>query len=272
MNEIIKVFAGTSIGKRKYQQDCFVCGNIVSSHMPASCFHHKEYNGEELPMLFAVCDGMGGMDGGEIASSTCAELLYSEFINNYNEKADPEIFLKNTIDLIDKSIITRLSEMNMVGGTTIAVLLLYKGEFYFMNIGDSRAFLCKGCDSIEEISLPHNLAQYRMEQGLFPSEEDKKILLHSLGDGNSRVSASEIVHLYKGIFAPGDALILSSDGITDSISLRRLLGAAAKRKLEKAGQRLVEMAATADNADNSTLIIIKNVKERKLWNRRKKIW
>lgn len=268
MNEMIKVFAGTSIGKREYQQDCFICGDIVSSDMPASCFHHKEYDGEK-PILFAVFDGMGGMDGGEVASSTGAKLLYSQFENSYTEDTDPEKFLRNTIDLIDKSITTRLSDMNMFGGTTISALLLHKGEFYFMNIGDSRAFLCKGCDSIEEISRPHNLAQYRMEQGLIPSEEDKKILLYSLGDPNARANASVIAHMYKGTFVPGDALVLSSDGITDSISLRRILGAAAKSKPEKAGQRLIQRAAAAENADNSTLIIIKNVKERKLWNRKK---
>lgn len=244
---MIEIFAGTTIGKRHQQQDCFVVDNIVPEIMPDEFFgYYEKYDAG--PVLVGVFDGLGGEEGGNIASCRAAKLLYTEFYKCYNEKVETEFdeLLINTTDKIHKTITEEFYNAGLKGGTTLTAAVIFEDKLYFINVGDSPAFRCqRKTDNIEEISVRHNCGY------------DRNMLQHCIGTCDPTEQISEVANVITLPFEKGDAIVLCSDGITNTISEGKLLRAAYSRDILKKGRKLVKKAGEAEKADNSTIVIVR---------------
>lgn len=255
---MIEIFSGTTIGKREQQQDCFLVDHTISYVMPDHGFTFQVKH-DEGPLLIGLFDGLGGEMFGNIASARAAELLYSEFSKWYDEKKETnfEEFLRNATDAAHETITQEFDSAGVKGGTTLTAAVIFRDELYFINVGDSPAFLCRGKDSIEEISLRQNCAGYLKSIGRPYSKRDESILLHCIGNDTIKTGISRIAHTITLPFRKGDCLILCSDGITNTVKERELLNSSNKRDMIKTGRKLVKKAGDAPNSDNSTIIIVR---------------
>ncbi|GHV24124.1 phosphatase [Clostridia bacterium] len=169
-----------------------------------------------------VCDGMGGANGGEIASSMAAlhiseylkkHLTYDFQIKDIKDRLT-DCFHETNEYIHDKS----LNDENLLGMGTTAVLALHENDtLYVVNVGDSRAYrLCR--DSITQLTTDHSIVQEMVDNGEITKEEarshpQKNIITRVLGTNKTVESDFFQYETHKE-----DAILLCTDGLTNLVT------------------------------------------------------
>ena len=243
----MKVFAKSDIGKaREMNQDSY----YVS--MPS-----------ENTGLFIVADGMGGYNGGEIASRLAIISAKNYIENNFSKiehtKEELQKLIKNAIEYANMVVYEKSKEdQELEGmGTTIEVVLAYNDRVYIGHIGDSRIYRIRK-NIIRKLTVDDSYVQKLVKDGTITKEEaevhpKKNMLLKALGC-NAFVEPDVAV---KG-FLKEDILLISSDGLTNMVKQEDIFQIATGN-IEKAPQRLVDLANENGGMDNITVVIIKNI-------------
>lgn len=211
-------FAITDIGiKRQKNQDSMVSMEALTEKGPV--------------YLAAVCDGMGGLDQGEVASSIMAEELEDWFQNRLAALIYPENdnvpfsdrlvdSLFKTVKSADKKIYEFSQKGNLRCGTTVTALLLYNGNYYIMNVGDSRVYIYR--KHLTQLTKDQTKAQQMVDRGEMTEKEaenssESSVLLQCVGMNR------EIVPEFKSnLLLNGDLFILCSDGFRHKITNKEI--------------------------------------------------
>ena len=245
----------TNIGKRKTQQDAA----IVSTN-------DREENAEVQKTLAVLCDGMGGMEGGEKASNLCVNTIHKDF---YDGKKIPDItqFLFDEIDKMDIEVADLCSDEGkpLKAGTTLVAVVIENNKLYWASVGDSRLYIIRD-EEILQITKDHN---YLME--LMEMVEQKRITLEEALDDDDKealvsyigIGGIKYVDYNKNAFEllPGDCLIMCSDGLyraLDNEAIKQIV-MASDGDMPETAKYLVEEAMKLGNKyqDNTTVITIK---------------
>jgi PPM family protein phosphatase len=199
--------------------------------------------------LFAVADGMGGHQGGEVASKLALDTL--------RNATDGEALARAVQDA-NRAVFEQAGrDPGLAGmGTTLTAFLADGDTLRLAHVGDSRAYLLRDGD-LQRITTDHTVVEGLVEKGeLTPQEASihpqRSILTRAIGvEGEVKVDQASIDLL------PGDRLLLCSDGLTGMID-----EAETKRILEEhadpqaAADALVEAANEAGGQDNITAVVI----------------
>jgi len=213
--------------------------------------------------LFIVADGMGGHQGGEIASQLCVEKV-TEHVRTSLDKNEPDsIILQQSIQIANQAIHEMASrEAQLEGmGTTATILKITDHEATILQVGDSRAYLWNA-EGIWQISKDHSLVQEKLRAGLITreqmkSDEMKNVITRSVGyEPNVRGE------VFKVEIRPGDGFLLCSDGLSgpveDQIMHEILMDVESRgRPLSEATERLVHAANSNGGDDNVTVVLVK---------------
>lgn len=213
--------------------------------------------------LFILADGMGGYKGGEIASNLAIKCTRNYIENNFKDTPKDR---ENLIQLVASS----MEYANMIVyekskedkefegmGTTLEVCLIYNNKIYIGHIGDSRIYRIRK-DFMRKLTTDHSYVQKLVKDGTITKEEaevhpKKNMLLKALGC-NAFVEPDVSV---KG-FLKDDILLISSDGLTNMVKQEDIFQIATGN-IEKAPQRLIDLANQYGGMDNITVIIIKSI-------------
>lgn len=176
--------------------------------------------------LLVVCDGMGGVDKGEVASKYVTENLV-EWFNNFDFSngipGNIHQILKSVIGVINY----KLNEYSYHSGTTLTAALIGDDQTYFVNIGDSRAYRIKDqelCQVTTDDSMVWD-QYYKNGTGVYTKDELRFIRRNNIITdclGNDSLGKIHIHRLDNDAY---DALLLLTDGVTDIVSdekIRRL--------------------------------------------------
>ena len=213
--------------------------------------------------LFILADGMGGYKGGEIASNLAIKCTKNYVENNFKDTPKDR---ENLIQLVASSmeyanmIVYEKSKENKEFegmGTTLEVCLIYNNKIYIGHIGDSRIYRIRK-DFMRKLTTDHSYVQKLVKDGTITKEEaevhpKKNMLLKALGC-NAFVEPDVSV---KG-FLKDDILLISSDGLTNMVKQEDIFQIATGN-IEKAPQRLIDLANQHGGMDNITVIIIKSI-------------
>jgi serine/threonine protein phosphatase PrpC len=198
----------------------------------------------ERGALFVVCDGIGTLSAGQDAS----DLAVGAFTEAYYEAPleNPEQMLRRAAAQANDALLSARSnyESGARLGTTLVSALIRGTQFYVLNVGDSRAYICRDGD-LRQVSRDHSPA-YGHSAG------DRRVS-HALGT-RPQVTADVFG---PNPLAPGDDLLLCSDGLTTSLpepTIRRVIG---HSKPAEAAALLVERAKTAGAHDNVTVLLVR---------------
>ena len=189
----------------------------------------KVVNSPRGKIVFAlVCDGMGGLEQGELASKEVVVAFNNWFPTQFAQMVAENSFSQENVydqwqDLIEV-MNSRLSEyadnQGMMMGTTLSVLLVYKGDYFICHVGDSRIYQID--QSVNRLTLDHTLVAQEVEMGRLTEEEAlvdprRSILLQCVG-------ASGVIEpqYEKGTITGGVTFLLASDGFTHMISEEEL--------------------------------------------------
>jgi serine/threonine protein phosphatase PrpC len=206
------------------------------------------------PPLFAVADGMGGAQAGEVASRLAAAAF-----REYHEadRLAPNERLQAIIQEANRRIYERArADSDASGmGTTLTAALLTGGRLTVGHVGDSRAYRIRNGE-LEQLTEDHSLVGDLMRSGrLTPEEADahpqRSVITRALGT-DPEVSVDTITVDTE----PGDLFLLCSDGLTTMVTdedILRILSAAPT--LDAAARELVRAANSSGGEDNVTVVI-----------------
>lgn len=243
----MRVFANTDVGKARDMNEDFY---YISAPQDAIG-------------LYILADGMGGYNGGEIASRLATNAIRSYINSNFQEtnleeKANIQKLISNAIEYANMVVYERSKEDNTLEGmgTTIEVCLLYNNRVYIGHIGDSRIYRIRK-QIIRKITQDHSYVEKLVKDGTITREEaenhpKKNMLTKALGC-TSYVEPDITV---KG-FLKGDILVLCSDGLTNMIEEEELYHYIVN-DINHASRNLIERANELGGYDNITVVILYN--------------
>lgn len=208
-----------------------------------------------------VCDGMGGIHGGKIASSTAVDIVSQKIKKCYNssmEASSLENLLLSSIVTANCIIYDRgTADKSLEGmGTTIVAAIIKNKVACIAHVGDSRAYLIKN-DKIKLVTKDHSLVQEMLDMGEiteleFEHHPRKNIITRAMGvDEELDVEFDNIE------FDEGDTLILCSDGLSGSIDSKQLLEIYKKTDFNLLADKYIEIANDNGGMDNITAVIMK---------------
>jgi protein phosphatase len=203
------------------------------------------------PPVFAVADGMGGAQAGEVASRLAAESF--EAVQRGAES--PEAYLR-AIAKTANARIHRLAESDSTRsgmGTTLTAALVEDDEVGFAHVGDSRAYLFRDGE-LKLLTSDHSLVEELRRQGRLTDEQaedhpQRSIITRALGPERD-VDVDTMTYQAR----PGDVFLLCSDGLTTMVKEDRIASVLGESPLAHAVDRLVTEANEAGGRDNITVV------------------
>ena len=215
-------------------------------------------NCEDEYQLYAVCDGMGGTEGGEEAAF-CAVSALAERKKDYEKLAD-EVCLTEMLRDISERILDDAIARDQRSGTTIAMVLVAGSSVLVSNVGDSRIYRFRR-GILTQISEDHSKVQRMVAMGLISPEQarvdpNRHIISQYLGMSEG-VSISPFIDS-SGRLQEDDIFLLCSDGLTDMAGDREIEAILLEEK-EPAdmARKLVDAALRSGGRDNVTAMILK---------------
>ena len=210
--------------------------------------------------LYVVADGLGGHQGGEVASQLAIDAILSYFTQHppTSDVAPFENWLKRATFAANQAVLARQEDRTQAKkmGSTAVMALVLPGQAHLANVGDSRVYYMNEA-LIEQISVDHSLVERLVQIGQLTREEarthkNRNVLYNSLGD-----KAQIDVGLYHHQLQPGDRLLLCSDGLSGMITDEEILEISrVYNDPATACAKLVRAAKAAGGSDNITAIIV----------------
>jgi serine/threonine protein phosphatase PrpC len=204
------------------------------------------------PPLFAVADGMGGAQAGEVASQIAAEA----FEPGQRGDQPAEAWLRAMAEEANDRIHYLSQEDSTVSGmgTTLTAALLEGDEITLAHVGDSRAYLYRDGE-LKLLTSDHSLVEELRRQGRLTDEQaedhpQRSIITRALGP-ESEVEVDTMTYSAR----PGDVFLLCSDGLTTMIREDRIVAILEEAPdLDAAAAHLVRAANEAGGRDNITVV------------------
>ncbi|HSI88349.1 MAG TPA: PP2C family serine/threonine-protein phosphatase, partial [Pyrinomonadaceae bacterium] len=168
--------------------------------------------------VFAVADGVGGAQAGDVASQMAMEIL-GEAFTHYGDSAPPEEILRVAIERANQAVYQMASELPQLASmaTTIAAMHLKGDVATIAHVGDSRVYRVDSHGNIERETLDHSVVEEEVRAGRMTAEQAAN---HPSRNVISRAVGAEStveVDIKTIMAAPGSSFILCSDGVTRHI-------------------------------------------------------
>ncbi|HHY33427.1 MAG TPA: Stp1/IreP family PP2C-type Ser/Thr phosphatase [Firmicutes bacterium] len=205
--------------------------------------------------VFAVADGLGGHEAGEIASQMAIRML-KEF--KPPENGDPAGALAEALEGINRAVYKRsVADPSCEGmGTTLTVLLITGDTAYIGHVGDSRAYLVRD-GRLHRLTEDHSIVGELIRMGMLSEPEarahpQRNLLTRAIGtqpDVEIEVGYCKL--------GPGDRFLLCTDGLTGAVDDGEILRVmASAQDPRSAVDQLVELAMRGGGHDNITAVAV----------------
>ncbi|MBQ3266068.1 MAG: Stp1/IreP family PP2C-type Ser/Thr phosphatase [Ruminococcus sp.] len=207
-----------------------------------------------------ICDGMGGVNGGKIAS--CAAVNYiSEYISReYRDSMDDEALSQMLTSAVDGANLAvyklAMEDYELAGMGTTCDLVFVRGEIaHVVHVGDSRTYSIRD-GKILQITEDHSLVQELVRCGeLTPDQAmrhpNKNLITRALG-----VSHDVHIDYIEAEFCEGDTLLICSDGLSNFVSKADMVRTVQENRGALLIDTLVEIAKRHGGHDNITVTVI----------------
>ena len=241
----MRAFAKTDVGKQRETNEDYY---YISSP-------------EDEIQVFILADGMGGYNGGEVASKLATTTALSYIKTNFNniskERQDILNLVKSAMEYANMVVYEKAnSDKELEGmGTTLEVCLIYNNKAYVGHVGDSRTYRIRK-EFIRKLTHDHSYVQKLVKDGTITEEEarnhpKKNMLMKALGC----TPFVEPDVTAKG-FIKDDIILICSDGLSNMVKDEEIYEII-KKEGTLAAEKLVEKANANGGLDNVTAIVIR---------------
>ncbi len=213
--------------------------------------------------LFVVADGMGGHQGGEIASQIVVSEL-PKSIEKSTQKQDwnPTVCLAESIAQSNQSIYRKAQRNKSLQGMgTTTTALLFKDQLLTIGqVGDSRCYYLRP-GSIWLLTRDHSLVEEKLRAGLITREQARTDQMKNVITRSVGFEEDLDIDTYEMEAQPSDVYLICSDGLYGMIEDQEILSIVEKeyfqnRNLQKTADALVKAANDAGGEDNVTVLLI----------------
>ncbi len=209
-----------------------------------------------------VCDGMGGVNGGDRASSIAkgeiSESIKASFAEGMEEDEIRNVMLR-AIDAANQKIYKTAKEHpELTGmGTTVVLVILYDGKAYVAHVGDSRLYRYQNGD-LTQLTKDHSRVQDLVDRGMITQAEarvhpEKNMITRAVGIG-----PDVNVDFLTVAFDRGEKFLLCSDGLSNICTDEEIAQVLKTQEAEQAVETLIQLANMGGGHDNITVVITEN--------------
>jgi len=228
--------------------------DAMGSFIPASRKQARSHG-----YLFAVADGVGGMDLGEVASATAVSVVAKEFA-----KAQAGAMLTSLLPRLIQQANAAVHDCTLAPeyrgkrmATTLVTCALRYDQAAVSHVGDSRCYLVRG-GIARQITQDHTMVNEQRKMGLITASEvatseSRHVLIRSLGPEMFVAPDTTAIALQAG-----DVLVLCTDGLHDEMPEATIAEIVSQKKnIEEIARELVTRAVEIDGNDNATAQVIR---------------
>jgi len=208
-----------------------------------------------LDNLYVVCDGLGGHNAGEYASSIAAENFF-DFVEFSDSKMPLSIF-KEAITKTNKLVYEAGQEPAYQGmATTLVAVTVAGSTAYVVNVGDSRAYIINS-DDITQITWDHSYVAELVREGQISRDEAR---FHKKNNVITRAIGAEMSvrpDFFQVDLEDDEILMICTDGLYNMVSDMTIKSIVTSRNSLKAkAHRLIDLANEAGGKDNIAVVLI----------------
>jgi serine/threonine protein phosphatase PrpC len=217
--------------------------------------------------LFIVADGMGGHEGGEVASKLAVQIIAERLIQNvllrrFVEEDQPlgeavRAHLTEAINDANEQVYRLAQERANDMGCTLTMALVMDGKAYIANVGDSRTYIY-GQEGLRQITTDHSVVASLIAARMAEPEElythpERHVIYRALG-----TKSTVEVDIWEEGLVPGDTLLLCCDGLWESIRDEGIQDVLLTQfDPQAACDEMVRLANQAGGEDNISVILVK---------------
>ncbi len=241
----MKVIGKTNIGMiRSSNQDAFNTGTF-----------------DENTAWAVVCDGMGGANGGDVASSMAVDIISNKIKTGYSPKMQSssiKTLLVSAINLANLRIFDKsVDEPSFYGmGTTAVIAFVRDDELFVAHAGDSRAYTISE-HKIEQITTDHSVVQEMIKRGEISAEQAKNHPIKNYITRALGVSDKIEVDITSSEFSNDDVVLLCSDGLTNFVENEEIKNII-EEDIDLSVDKLINLANKNGGKDNITVVVVKH--------------
>lgn len=212
-----------------------------------------------------VCDGMGGENGGNVASHIASETIYDNLVENLKPGLTDEDYKNIIVSAVSEGNVAvydmSLDNKQYMGMGTTAVLVVVVGDQAFIaHVGDSRVYMIRE-DDMRQVTKDHSVVQTLLEQGKITPDEienhpQKNMITRAIGISCFvDIDYIEIKNISDVTF------LLCSDGLTNNCSDEEIKNVITNTAQEEICSELIELANGSGGTDNITAVVMLSEKE-----------
>ena len=212
--------------------------------------------------LFMVADGMGGHQGGEIASKLCVEKV-QDYIEKHRGDTVVETPMPEALQSANFAIYSASEKDPKLRGmgTTATILQITQDLATIIQVGDSRAYYWNR-SGIWQLTRDHSLVQEKLRAGLITREQIKNDEMKNVITRSVGYEALVQADVFRVNLDKGDGFLLCSDGLTGPLEDALIFeileeSTSSGLTLEAAAQKLVKSANERGGEDNVTVVLVK---------------
>ncbi len=238
------IYGQTDVGKvRESNQDMY-CFKVISDNLGFA----------------VVCDGMGGENGGKVASKIACDTIYKYLDAHLKEGLDEQEYKNIMVTAVSDGNVAvydySLEKKEYIGmGTTVVALVVVNNKAYIAHVGDSRVYMLKSGE-FYQITKDHSLVQNLVEQGKITQEQAKNHPQKNMITRAVGVSFFVDVDYIQVNSIKDVSFLLCSDGLTNSCDNEQIKSVLENTPKESVCKTLIDMANDAGGIDNITAVYI----------------
>ena len=242
----MRVYGRTDTGRvRPSNQDAFICGRL-----------------SDTALFAVVCDGMGGANGGNVASAIAARVMAERIVENFRDNMTMESvhnILESAVSVANAEIFdAALDDPTLRGmGTTVVAAVVVGDQVCIAHVGDSRAYVLNRPDrSIKQVTTDHSVVQEMVQSGKLTQAEAKyhprkHFITRALGvEETVECDFTQFPYPDKGM------LLICTDGLTNMVDADEINIIAYSSGKEEIADRLIAAANMSGGSDNITVAVI----------------
>lgn len=242
----------TDVGKRRENNQDNFCIKQVSEN---TCFA-------------IVCDGMGGQNGGQLASKIACDIIEEHLLEIGEDLQLQKENIDESVEDIKSIMIRGMSKANIAVhdeslrddtykgmGTTAILVVVIDDLAYITHIGDSRVYVLND-KKLSQVTKDHSVVQELVDQGELTQEEalthpNKNMITRAVG-----VNLLVDIDYMKIPFEAGDKMLICSDGLTNMVQDFVIENVLIQNNAEESCRQLIELSNKAGGFDNITVVTI----------------
>ena len=205
--------------------------------------------------LWAVADGMGGHEAGDLASRTIIDAL--RLIDPPATAAELLAACETRVALANQ----RLKEIGKIRGgitigATLAILLAFEDHYACLWSGDSRVYIIRA-GAIRQLSQDHTEVQELVARGAITAEEARTWPCSNIVTRAIGIFEEPELEITSGPLLDGDSFVICSDGLTRHVADVEILARVSSGSAQQACEKLVSLALERGGLDNVTVVVMR---------------